>query len=61
MLKIEISKIGKVEKIIVSEADHKYMIFKGTENIWWKTRDCGITIEAMIEDKRIDEFKMHIT
>jgi hypothetical protein len=28
------------------------MIFEGTGNIWWRTRDCGKNIELINEDKK---------
>jgi len=37
------------------------LIFKGKKNVWWRTRDCGVTLESVIEEKPIYEFKMHTT
>lgn len=51
--------VGGVKEIKVSKADPNKMIFLGTQNINWKTSDCGQTLVAMNQGRNVQEFQFH--
>ena len=45
--------------MIKSQADENIIIFIGTHGINWKTKDCGVNIQAMNQGRKVKEFQLH--